>query len=64
MCINDRNLVALSEPVKSWPYLDPPCHRLHEVTVTGFRQMLGDDHPDTLRSMNHLGEVLWELGVR
>jgi hypothetical protein len=40
------------------------ARRLHEGAVTGFRQVLGDDHPDTQRSMNNLGEVLWELALR
>ena len=38
--------------------------RLHHEAVAGFRQVLGDDHPDTLRSMTNLGEVLWELAQR
>jgi tetratricopeptide (TPR) repeat protein len=34
----------------------------HKRALTGRRRLLGDDHPDTLESMNDMAEVLRELG--
>ena len=34
---------------------------LHEQALTGRRQVLGDDHPDTLRSMHSLAAIKREL---
>jgi hypothetical protein len=34
---------------------------LHEQTLAGYRRVLGDDHPDTITSMNNLAAVRREL---
>jgi hypothetical protein len=39
-----------------------PARRLAEDTLTRMRQVLGDDHPDTLRSAHNLAAVLVNLG--
>ncbi|MGH3834828.1 MAG: tetratricopeptide repeat protein [Pseudonocardiaceae bacterium] len=36
--------------------------QLAQDTLTHSRRVLGDDHPDTLRSANHLATCLRELG--
>jgi Tetratricopeptide repeat len=38
------------------------ANELHEQTLTTRRRVLGDDHPDTLNSMNNLAAVRRELG--
>jgi tetratricopeptide (TPR) repeat protein len=39
-----------------------PARPLHERALDLRRSLLGDDHPDTLESANHLGNDLRELG--
>ncbi|HEY6425444.1 MAG TPA: tetratricopeptide repeat protein, partial [Pseudonocardiaceae bacterium] len=41
-----------------------PARELHEDTLTRRRQVLGDDHPDTLRSAHNLANNLGALGPR
>jgi hypothetical protein len=38
------------------------AHTLHEQALASRRQVLGDDHPDTLQSMNNLAAIRQELG--
>jgi hypothetical protein len=35
---------------------------IHEQALSGYRWVLGDDHPDTQRSIKHLEAVRRELG--
>jgi hypothetical protein len=35
---------------------------LHEQALAGYQRVFGDDHPDTLATINHLAEVRRELG--
>jgi hypothetical protein len=43
------------------------AHKLLEQAVAGYRRVLGDDHPDTLNSVNNLAAIkqessnLWPL---
>lgn len=40
----------------------PGARDLHEQALAGRRRVLGDDHSDTLTSMNNLTQVRRELG--
>jgi hypothetical protein len=40
------------------------ARRLHEEVLGRQRKVLGDDHPDTLASMNNLAIVVADLGKR
>jgi hypothetical protein len=35
---------------------------MEEQTLAGYRRVLGEDHPDTLMSMNNLAEIRRALG--
>ena len=39
------------------------ARQLHEQTLTARRRVLGEDHPDTLRSMNSLASILAKLAT-